>query len=317
MIIKELDAFADLSDARATAGRAAEEQMAFYQRRAFQDQPDIYVVNGLRLVHRGEVAQIDHLVLHAHGLVLVESKSVTIRVQINAHGEWVRWYKGSRRGMPSPILQAQRQADILGDLLLAQPALACATLIADVVIAISDSGVIDRPSSLALDEVCKADQVPALITQLIAQRQQAPGPQRRGLLPWRPRTGEQARGKSAAEIDQIATCLLQHHHPLQPTIAQHDVTARATPATSRPSSPEDQTERRYACRQCGGDHLAVMFGHSYYFRCLRCKANTPIAEQCTGCGTKLRVRKSGAQFFMECAACATSRLFYINTARVG
>ncbi len=111
MIVKELDAPAAQDDAMVRAGRAAEEQLAFYLRRAFADNVTTRVLNGLRVAHADEIAQIDHLVLHPYGLVAVESKSVTTTVRVNARGEWTRWYNGGPRGMPSPVLQAQRQLD--------------------------------------------------------------------------------------------------------------------------------------------------------------------------------------------------------------
>jgi hypothetical protein len=86
MIAKELDPFAS-DDALARAGRAAEEQLAFYLRRAFAKDQDFIVFNGLRLGHNGDFAQIDHLVAHPYGVIVIESKSVTTEVRVNEHGE--------------------------------------------------------------------------------------------------------------------------------------------------------------------------------------------------------------------------------------
>src|SRR5574340_855439 len=71
------------------AGTAAEEQMAFYLRRAFADAPDVFVINDLRLVEADDCAQIDHLVLHAFGMFIIESKSISGEVEVNEHGEWI------------------------------------------------------------------------------------------------------------------------------------------------------------------------------------------------------------------------------------
>ncbi len=43
------------------AGEEAEKQMAFYLRRTFAKANDYYVLNDLRIVHGGSVAQIDQL----------------------------------------------------------------------------------------------------------------------------------------------------------------------------------------------------------------------------------------------------------------
>ena len=71
MIAKEFDPFTD-TDKRQLAGRKAEGQIAFYLKRAFE---------------HGDAAQIDHLVFHRWGMILVESKSVTGTVRVNEHGE--------------------------------------------------------------------------------------------------------------------------------------------------------------------------------------------------------------------------------------
>lgn len=44
-------------------------------------------------------------------------KRVTTMVRVNACGEWVRWNNGGPRGMPSPLLQARHQLDVLDRLL--------------------------------------------------------------------------------------------------------------------------------------------------------------------------------------------------------
>ena len=82
---------------------AAEKQLAFYLNRAFGDTQDICVLNDLRVVHEGEVAQIDHLVIHRSGMAIIESKSVSTTISVNRQGEFTRSYKGTRSGMPSLI----------------------------------------------------------------------------------------------------------------------------------------------------------------------------------------------------------------------
>ena len=98
----------------AQAGYEAEKQLAFYLDRAFREAAhEFRVFHGLRVERQGDVAQIDHLVLHRYGFVLVESKSIVESVEINAHGEFNRIFRGRRQGMRSPILQAEGQRDIL------------------------------------------------------------------------------------------------------------------------------------------------------------------------------------------------------------
>ncbi|MCB9867417.1 MAG: NERD domain-containing protein [Phycisphaerales bacterium] len=37
--------------------------------------------------HKGHAAQIDHLIIHRYGMAIVESKSISGRVQTTPHGE--------------------------------------------------------------------------------------------------------------------------------------------------------------------------------------------------------------------------------------
>ena len=116
MILKDKQ-FAPQNDPRLVAGDAAEKQMAYYLKRAFGSAKDIWVINDLRIEHEGEAAQIDHLLVSQCGLFIIESKSVTGSVHINARGEWAREYPNGKQGMPSPILQAEAQGHLLKQLL--------------------------------------------------------------------------------------------------------------------------------------------------------------------------------------------------------
>lgn len=99
------------------AGYEAEKQLAFYLDRAFREEAYIRIFHGLRLQRDVDVAQIDHLVLHRFGFVIIESKSISESVVVNEHGEFTRTYRGKRQGMPSPVKQAQLQTDLLSRLL--------------------------------------------------------------------------------------------------------------------------------------------------------------------------------------------------------
>ncbi len=61
MILKETDE-KELLNKFQEYGYNAEKQMAFYLKRAFQENNDIFVINDLRLEMNDDVAQIDHLI---------------------------------------------------------------------------------------------------------------------------------------------------------------------------------------------------------------------------------------------------------------
>ncbi len=171
MIIKETDKKI-LNDKYKKSGFEAEKQMSFYLKRAFADDDSVYVLNDLRIHVEDEYAQIDHLIVHTAGFIIIESKSVTDTICINRYEEWTRIYNNKETGIPSPIKQAKRQIEILKKFLLSQDKskLFRETLVNkisppsieklyyDVLVAISDSGIIKR-DNIELSEICKADSI--------------------------------------------------------------------------------------------------------------------------------------------------------------
>ena len=118
MILREKDAYAG-ADERGYYGHKQEQDVAFHLRRAFGDSEQIRVIHDLVIEHGGERAQIDHLVIHPYGFIIIESKSIVGEVTVNAEGEWSRSYKGNWTGIPSPIRQADLQKQLLHSLIRA------------------------------------------------------------------------------------------------------------------------------------------------------------------------------------------------------
>ena len=175
MIIKEVDE-TETTDKFMKAGLNAEKQMAFYLQREFKDNEDVLILNGIRLQSDGDTAQIDHLIIHRYGMVIVESKSVHGTVEINQHGEWHR--AGSSIGMRSPVEQAKMQATFLKKYLGKSKIKPSQTIFEslfheatyedvhiDVLVAISDTGIIKRPNSKSDDSIYKADMVTSKIKE--------------------------------------------------------------------------------------------------------------------------------------------------------
>jgi hypothetical protein len=313
----------------ADAGAEAEEQLAFYLRRAFASDERVLVFNDLRILaaDRNDFAQIDHLVLHPHGFVLVESKSVTGSVEINEHGEWCRVSGQRRNGMHSPVVQARMQGDVLRQVLNAEfmraerPAGAAAhpfdKVPFDVLVAISDRGIIKRRCEAR--EVHKADVIPLRIAERIARLEaEAVAAQGPGAKP--------VFGGTARRL--ISEFLLSRHTPLRrkspgkpvemrrehPRIAsdirRSPPSMMAPPPKAKHGAATDQHKR---CRFCSTGALHLQHGrYGYYFRCITCTRNTPIDFTCTGCGQKARIRKEGEKFFKECGECGRASLFYVN-----
>ena len=85
-------------------------QMDFY----FKDSKTWMIVHDLRLECGGRVAQIDHLLINRFMQIYVcESKSIIEGVSINELGEFVTFFRGQPRGIPSPIEQNRRHMTVL------------------------------------------------------------------------------------------------------------------------------------------------------------------------------------------------------------
>ena len=309
MIAKALDPLVS-ANRRRQAGHDAEVQLAFYLKRAFEHDQAIRVLNGIRLEAQDDAAQLDHLVVHPNGMIVVESKSVYGEVKINDQGEWSRTYRGRYQGMPSAKLQADRQVLFLQRYLeahakhLRSSRATFAGLPIDVLVAVSDDAIIHRPQNSDLGYLVKAEQVPDRVTRLMAER--VP---KRGFLGF----GKDGFSFADGELSGVTAFLRVRHAPLtfdEPLAARVEPIPPAAPARERSASPTTG----YGCKYCQSLDLEVRWGHSYYFKCLSCDKNTPIARTCPGCGEKERVRKAGRLFFGECAPCGRSEQFYVNPA---
>lgn len=297
MIFKDLDPFSG-SDKFAVAGRRAEEQMVHYLRRFFGSSSDVDILNYLRIDLGGEVAQMDHLVLHPCGLTIVESKSVAGSVQIKDDGQWIRWFNKQPQGMRSPITQAQMQGMLLRELLsrtVKQKGFFDSVEFS-VLVAISDTGTIQWPPTGALPEVCKADQVPDRILRKVEQGSSA--------------------GTAVLSSEHrraIGDFLRSIHQPLNARVIE-EVPAAAKAEASPSSDPDTfRTLPAKACKHCGGTELEAQYGkYGYYFLCKTCGKNTGIKFSCPACGGEGRIRKQGSNFFAECRACDASVLFHSN-----
>lgn len=321
MIAKTKDAVA-CANRFERAGAAAEEQMAFYLRRSFGDSPDIIVINDLRLVDAGDSAQIDHLVLHPFGIVIIESKSISGEIEVNGHGEFFRHWNGRQQGMPSPIQQAKRQAEFLRTLLNqhrealrdkrllghVQPGFTHCPIV--VRVAISDKGIIVRERADP-PELAKADSICEGIRQEIARHRKASS------FFTRPDGDYGVWGLNSNELARVADFLLKQHtpHHTEPRVATPEA-PRSSPPVAPASAPIASAtgQTGYSCKHCGSD--ALVGSHSkygYYFKCGACQKSTPIDYACTACGKKARIRKQGSLFHRVCEACGREELVWTNS----
>ncbi|MCB5187577.1 NERD domain-containing protein [Methylobacillus caricis] len=171
MILKELDPFSS-EDKYQKAGRNAEESISFYLKRFFEDEENILVLNGIRWEVNDDAAQIDHLIIHEYGVILIECKSVSGKIQLLDDGQWVRWYNDKSQGMKSPVTQVKMQAAFFKKQLskaVKQEGF-FNNIPFDTLVALSDQGHFIPPkNSPRPNEVCKADQVADKVNELVKQ----------------------------------------------------------------------------------------------------------------------------------------------------
>jgi hypothetical protein len=212
LIKKNIDNFR-AKDKFSQAGLNAERQMAFYLKREFEDSSKIYVLNSLRLYRNDDSAQIDHLIIHKFGMIIIESKSVIGKVIINRFGEWSRYFDGLK-GMPSPLKQGERQASFLVRFLNESGPLLPNTLglprtydkmPIDILVAISDSAIIQRQSGSEVENVCKADMIPDKVNEIVQRYDKEKGLLSLAILNIT---------LSNEIIDQIGKFLIKSHTPL-------------------------------------------------------------------------------------------------------
>lgn len=306
------------TDPRLKAGVGAEKQMAHYLDRHFAARERFLVLHDLRFEFEGEIAQIDHLVVHPYGVAIIESKSVSTAVRLNAVGEWERRRNGSWAGMPDPLLQAERQArllrrllssreeELLDKFLLGTLQGTFGFMATDVFAAISDEGRIERAHKGQAPNAKKADAIPRAVEDIVDQHRR----DNRLLSVNVAAFFKAPRDFNKEECSRVARFLFARHRVLNGTAAVPDraieTVAPHTAAGARQVRSTAAPSRTVVamCKACGGSDLEGLIGkYGPYAKCRSCKANTSIREACEACGTKIYLTRQGTGFAGACDTC--------------
>lgn len=316
------------------AGYDAERKVAYYLRMAFDDNPNLLILNDLRVEFEdGITAQMDHLVIHQYGLIIIESKSVAGKLQVKEDGQWLRWYNNHSSGLQNPIKQAQLQGQTLKRKLLNSSKEDTRKVLEnfpiDVLVSISDSGVFIAHERALYPEVCKADQVDEQIKFLVLNRAKDSKPSDFML--------------SDINKTKLAEHLVKNHKPyekhikvldkpykpsladtpvkVEQKVSEYIVTNKPKPISvisaiteaisSTFSVPE--TKFKHNCHKCKSNKYEILSGKfGYYTKCADCNENTKIKITCHDCENLLKIRKDEKRFFADCDSCKTRDLFHIN-----
>ena len=344
MIIKNKEILST-KDVRQIAGDKQEQDVAFFLRRAYKDEPKVFVFNDLRFEFNDEVAQIDHLILYPYGFVLIESKSITGEVKVNNNQEWMRSYKQQWSGMRSPIKQVELQEKLLRELLYENRKQILPKLFGmlqqafggrcwDQICAISSNAIVHRDempkeiskklvkSEFVVDKVTKLMNIPANIITSTLKFDSRPA------FP-------------PEQMEKIADFLMQQHKP-SVTEQVQQVPPEPTEVTFNPatqpdlnsdsvetnkgeyivteeettSAPETPTGiPKLACKKCNNSEtLQAMWGKfGYYVKCPSCQTNTAMKKNCPSCNSKnTKVNKNKAYYYLTCQDCNAQHEVFVE-----
>ncbi len=325
-------------DLKLQAGQRHEQDVAFYLRRAFKDHEQVFVFNDLKFEHNNETAQIDHLILHTFGFILIESKSITGEVKINKHEEFSRSYKGKWAGMPSPIKQVELQRNLLKELLRDNDSKLLDKLLGinklqkgfggrqwECLCAISSNAIIDRdtaPKPIA-KKLIKAEFIADSVIKLMNLSTSKPNAfsfLKSDIRPW----------FNDKEIEQIAEFILEQNKSYgseKKQLTPENSGPSAKPMEQKPQSvaaittqeiklksevtkktvtSERQTDIQLCCKKCEDTNtLEPNWGkYGYYVKCNHCETNTPMKSKCPIClSTNTKVSKRKTKYSLNCQDC--------------
>lgn len=311
---KQDKAFADI---RQVAGDKQERDVAFYLRRQFKDRDDIYVFNDYAFSYKGENAQIDHLVVHRYGFMILESKSIFGEVKVNNTGEWSRSYKGQWSGIASPIKQAELQQKLLKQMLsdnveqfLGKMLLGIQQGVGgrkwDTLCVVSNSCILHR------DNIPSNINARIIKSEAVAEAVESVGGKGfiKAFLDTSP-------AFSKEELEAIVEYLLKRVAPVAeppevPSVTEEPKASLLADAVEPAPEVESNTSQYLKCKKCGeANRLTGRYGkYGYYVKCDVCSTNTSMRIPCTRCGsTDVKVTKSKAEYWASCACSEPVLLF--------
>ncbi|TWU23246.1 Nuclease-related domain protein [Novipirellula galeiformis] len=335
MILKEKES-ARPTDPMGNAGYEAEKQMAFFLRRAFAESPEVMVFNDVTFERNNERAQIDHLVLHRFGFVIIESKSITGTVEVNEHLEFIRKSGSRRAGMRSPIEQGRLQAQLLQSLLNdAKESLRAKKMFGkiqphfgdqrfQVFVAISDQGVIERKGANP-PELMKAERVVNEIVKKTETYQKTQGV--KGFVNYLTAGKKEMKqleehhipAFTDEEMESVKDFLASRRRgaaaaksPKPPAVPKKVAIAKEV-ASTQPSNGAPPFEVK--CDGCDAKDVEILYGrYGYYFRCRVCDTKKTVPQKCEVCSEKAKLRKKANCFYRDCQSCGTPILLHTNPA---
>jgi hypothetical protein len=300
MIIKEKD-LQNVKSATAVAGQKQEQNVAFFLRREFKDHPQVFVINDYKFSFNDEIAQIDHLIIHPFGFLLIESKSISGEVKVNELGEWTRSSNSKWFGMPSPIKQAELQQKLLKELLHHHRAEILGKLLGlkqqsfefrswDNVCAVSSNSIIDRESiphnvsevivksEFLIEKIHKVMDLKSDFKRAVSFSDNRPA-------------------FSDDELKSITDFLIKN------------ASSEANKEKKKESKAVQKIQKEgiLKCKKCNDvSNFTAEYGrYGYFINCKTCDTNTSMKIPCSECKSKnTKVSKNKETYTLNCSDCA-------------
>ncbi|XQW83870.1 nuclease-related domain-containing protein [Thalassotalea piscium] len=296
----------------AKAGQKQEQDVAFFLRRAFKDQKQVYVINDFKFTHNDETAQIDHLIVYPYGFVLIESKSIKGEVKVNSLGEWTRSLNGKWSGMASPIKQVELQQKLLKELLHENRAIILSKLLGfkqqtftyrcwDNICAVSSNTIIERDSmpKAVSKQLVKTEFLVDKLNKIMNIKHKVVSAL---TLDTRP-------DFSSEELKSITSFLMAkvNNKPvIQQEVNEPKVEFEILKGIDIADKVVKTTDSILQCKSCGEktDYSAQHGRFGYFIKCNKCETNTAMKMPCVSCGSKnTKVSKKKASYTLNCEDC--------------
>lgn len=316
------------------AGQKQEQDVAFFLRRAFKDNPEVLVINDFKFSFNDETAQIDHLIVYTYGFVLIESKSIKGHVKVNSQGEWTRSYNNQWSGMSSPIKQVELQQALLKDMLKHHKSDILSKLLGikqqgfngrcwHHLCAVSSNAVIDRktmPKEISdklfkteflVDELKNIMNLKHKLLRLVSVADTRPDFSQQELNT----VGQFLISQHIDANSQTSEVVTKAPEPVQQIQQQQQTQTTATNSTAINSVPltENQpaAQAELSCKYCGeSTQYTPMYGKfGYYINCNHCSKNTPMKQNCPQCQSRnTKVTKRKETYTFSCSECCYNQL---------
>jgi Nuclease-related domain len=318
---------------RTDAGIAAERQMAFYLEEAFRRDPCVRLFHNVYFEgDAGVKHQIDHLVVHRLGMVIVESKSVATAVKVDVRGDWTRIRGNKEEGMPCPVAQAERQAIALKQLLEdryddlgLRDTKKLRKLHVSCVVAISDNGrwIDDRPVPQSSLPVYKADRIAARVQAEFQRHGNAIKLLSKSDIPYgRLEFGDASFEKLLTFVGSLKGTTSERRvatKPVSPSDGFTPMFANVAKAPSDLSEPGTEIttvkevadikpilSQPFACVSCGspvGTAKAGVRGLAAYIKCSPCGKNNAAPTKCHHCANTISPTVATQGLVIQCDSC--------------